>query len=231
MTDMALRNMQMVCTALDKEEIQYFSAPQQLIAYTPCKVHLKNRTLRPTELRVMITPDDAGILIEATLPVTLQTSSEEEHHLILRKIAMENYGNLRGGLTYKPESERLQYRIFYSLGEDAACFDAEEVATCVRLSGTALSDGYEAIINALDEAGSEDADSDDAPENINAELEALFDRLFAARMDAEPQTAPSQEHDSAEAAKNSNADVSGENVDPALRSMLDDFLSEDTDTH
>lgn len=236
MTDLMIRNLQLICAALDKEEIRYFSAPQKLIAYTPCKADLKHRTLRPTTLRVTISPCDTGILFEASLPVALQASSEEERRLILRRIAKENYGTIRGGLTYKSETEHLNYRIFYALSEDAVCFDNDEVAACVKLSAAAISDGYESIVNALDEFGGDDANDDsedtDTPESVKAELEALFDRLFSSRSETESSlsleaadTDSDDEDDNCAASSDERA-----SVDPDLRSILDDFLNEATDS-
>ena len=236
MTDLMTRNLQLVRAALDKEEIRYFSAPQKLIAYTPCKADLRHRTLRPTTLRVTISPCDTGILFESSLPVALQASSEEERRLILRRIAKENYGTIRGGLTYKSEAGHLNYRILYALGEDAACFDNDEVTACVKLSAVAISDGYESIVNALDEFGSDDDNDDsedtDTPESVKAELEELFDRLFSSRSETESSLLPE-----AEATDSDDEDDAGDAssdecaaVDPDLRSMLDDFLNETADS-
>lgn len=236
MTDLMLRNLQLARTALDKEDIRYFSAPQRLIAYTPCKADLKHRTLKPTTLRVTITPCDTGILFESSLPIALQAANEEERRFILRQIAKENYGTIRGGLTYNSETERLNYRIFYLLGEDAACFDNDEVAACVKLSAAAISDGYESIINALDElgsdTGSETDDSEDTPDSVKAELEALFDRLFSSRVESGSMFASESENDSADSVDGDEVVPSdeGSDIDPSLRSMLDDFLNENTDS-
>lgn len=235
MTDFSVRNLQLACAALDKEDIRYFTAPQKLIAYTPCKAGLKHRTLKPTTLRVTITPNDTGILFESSLPIALQAANEEERRFILRRIAKENYGTIRGGLTYNSETEHLNYRIFYLIGEDAASFDNDEVAVCVKLSATAISDGYESIINALDElgsdTGSETDDSEDTPDSVNAELEALFDRLFSSRAESGSMFASKSENNSSDSVDDDEVVPSDEcaDIDPSLRSMLDDFLNENTD--
>lgn len=231
MNNLMTRNLQLVCSALDNEEIRYFSTPQKLIAYTPCKANPKHRALRPITIRVTISPNDSGILFEASLPVCLQVATENERELILKRIAKENYGTIRGGLTFA-ENNRLNYRLFYLLGEDAACFDAEEVAACVKLCAAALSDGYEVVINALDENDNDVTDdSDDTPEGINAELEALFDRLFSSHAESGSMFAAKSENDSTDSV-DGNEDVSSDedtDIDPSLRSMLDDFLNDETD--
>ena len=118
------------------------------------------------------------------------------------------------------ENGHLHYRLFYLLGEDTACFDAEEIAA-------ALSDGYESVINAFDEIDNDiDNDSDDTLESINAELEALFERLFASRTEAEPSLVLGQENSTSEATDDVPDDDSS--VDPSLRSLLDDFLYDET---
>lgn len=233
MTDLMIRNLQIVRAALDKEEIRYFSAPQRLIAYTPCKTDLKHCTLRPTTLRVTINPCDTGILFEVSLPVALHAASEEERRLILRRIAKENYGTIRGGLTYKSETEHLNYRIFYAFGEDAAGFNDDEVTACVKLSAAAISVGYESIVNAQDEFGNDDDFEDmDTPKSVKAELEALFDRLFSSHTETESSLASEADGTDSDVEDGDITVCPDENtpLNPALRSMLDDFLSEDTDS-
>lgn len=229
MTNQMTRNLQLARTGLDKEEIRYFSTTQSLIAYTPCKADLKHRTLRPTTLRVTITPNDSGLLFESSLPVCVQVSGKNERLLILKRLAKENYGTIRGGLTLT-ENGHLHYRLFYMLGEDATCFDEEEIAAALKLCAAALSDGYETVVNALDEIDNDiDDDSDDTPESINAELEALFDRLFASRTEAEPSLVLGQENSTSEAIDDDTDEPDGDSsVDHSLRSLLDDFLNDET---
>lgn len=230
MTNQMTRNLQLARTGLDKEEIRYFSTAQSLIAYTPCKADLKHRTLRPITLRVTITPNDSGLLFESSLPVCVQVSGENERLLILKRLAKENYGTIRGGLTLT-ENGHLHYRLFYLLGEDATCFDAEEIAAALKLCAVALSDGYESVVNALDEIDNDIDDSDDTTESINAELESLFERLYASQSKAEPSPVLDKENCTFEAA-DADTDEPEENgsIDPSLSSLLDDFLNDETDS-
>lgn len=180
MTELMSRNFRLVRAALDKEKIRYFITAQTLIAYMPRKVGLKSRRLSATTIRVTVVPCDAGILFETGLPVALKDLSDAERQLLTRKIAEINYGKIHGGLTYKAESERVNYRVFYALG-DNACFDSNEVIACLRLSAAAISDGYEAIVKALDEFRSSDDDAEDTADcsNFKDKLEAMFNRIFS----------------------------------------------------
>ena len=88
----------------------------------------------------------------------------------------------------------------------------------------------ESVVNALDEIDNDiNDDSDDTPESINAELEALFDRLFASRTEAEPSLVLGQENSTSEATDDDADEPNGDDsVDPSLRSLLDDFLNDET---
>ena len=230
MTDLMIRNLQLARAGLDKDNIRYFSSQQKLIAYAPCKTDLKHRSLRPTTLRVSITPNDSGILFESSLPLCLNITTENEQRLVLKRIAKENYGTIRGCLTLA-ENNQLNYRLFYFLGEDAACFNADEISASVGLCVTALSDGYESIVNALDEIDSSaDDDSEDAPESMKAELDALFERLFVSHPETKPSLPLNQEYSTSEEIDNGNTDepTDSDSIDPSLRSLLDDFLNEET---
>ena len=197
MTDLTHRNMQLVCDALEADELHYFSAPTYLFLYMPCRTDLKHREIRPTKLMVTITPDDTGVLFEARLPISLPSPDETTHFKILRVIAKENFGTLRGCLTYSSETARLQYHLYCAIGEDAAGFNGEEAAVCAKIAAGGLSEGYESIINALDSEDDDDG-GNDSNESINAKLEALFDRLLSTRDDGDPRHTPGGESGSAE---------------------------------
>ena len=225
MTDEMPRNLQLVRDAIEKAKIHYYSTPDKLIVYWPCHVDLQHRALRPTSIRLTIAPDGTGILFQAALPVPLPSSNAEERRIILRQIAKLNYNSIRGGLTWQPDSERLTYRALYEFGEDAICFDEDEVVTCVNLSGASLSVGFETIVNALDEAEADDgseAPGDAAdPDDIRPRLDSLFDQLFST-----PAEADAPDPDAADDGP-ASADAS---ADPDLRSMLETFLSDAADS-
>ncbi|MDY4139157.1 MAG: hypothetical protein SOY30_07450 [Eubacteriales bacterium] len=234
MNDLLARNLELVRTALHEDDIHFFSTPEKLTVYTPCKVNLRHRTLRPTSLRVTILPKEDGVLFETSLPVTLQASDDEERRVILRRIAKENYGTIRGGLTYQAETGQLRYRMFYAIGQEAECFANDEVAACVRFSASSLSEGYECIVNELDENGSsDDSDHASAPSgSLRAELDALFDHILARRTEAEqglPAVQDSIVLDADEAGVIAPSEDE-ETVDPSLRAMLDGLLNDGTES-
>lgn len=233
MTDMMIHNMQLVRTALDKKDIRYFTSPHQLIAYMPCRANPKHRKIRPASLRVSITASDEGLLYEADLPIALPSGNEEDIRTILRLIAKENYGTIRGSLVYIPESGRLQYRTFYYLGTDAACFDETEAVVCLKMSASSLSEGYELIVNRMD-ASSEKNDPKDTDEEDAEELkrlEALFDQLYTQLTADKTQTESAGEQGDSEEPEADDTAASGdsESINPGLRALLDDILGDSVD--
>lgn len=232
MTDMTARNMQLLQAALDKDDLRYYTSSQHLIAYAPCKSKLQHRGLRPTSIKVRITPHDNGILYESSLPVALESSGEDDKREILRLVAKQNYGTIRGSLVYLSDSDQLQYRIFCPISEDAAGFNDNEATSCLKLAAESLSVGYEAIINALDDV-LETKDMESTPESINEELEALFERLLSSESEEAIRSAMDDADSEAESesteAESTDTDSDSNGTDySALRSLLDGLLSDDT---
>lgn len=150
MTELMSRNIQLAREALEKKDIRYFSTPESLILYLPCRTTLKHRTLQPTRLKISITPYMVALLFEANLPILMQKMAPDEIDDLLKLIARENYSTIRGGLIYSSETRRLTYRLYCPIPGDMSGFDHEELfiyVKGVKASAAPLSKGYETIIN------------------------------------------------------------------------------------
>ena len=144
--------------ALRKDNKHFFLYGEDIVIYFPSRTMACERKIRPYYVKVMITAAEDGLLIRASVPVRLGGDQDAQNR-VLRAVAEENYGKIRGGLIYHPQEGQLVYQIYVAVSaQDKDCLTAE-VKRCTSIAARELSDGYCSVTNALDERAEDDADA------------------------------------------------------------------------
>lgn len=211
--------------ALRKDNKHFFLYGEDIVIYFPSRTMACERKIRPYYVKVMITAAEDGLLIRASVPVRLSGDQDAQNRL-LRAVAQENYGKIRGGLIYHPQEGRLVYQIYVAVSaQDRDCLNTE-VKRCTSIAARELSDGYCSVVNALDEQA-EAEDADDKGELAAMQAVERDLREWLRRHSEDSQAGDAQPDEDEPEDSDDELSVSDEEMHTQLVSLLESLLDEE----